>query len=169
MRVSQVHILSLKTKAKKRSFNSLARQGWSYTPECNTRAVFTPSSREFSAGKRAPEKKADLTASTSFMSPKNADVNTISTLLPPSPPRLVSDIRRGPRETGLQDLGTVWLGRAPRNQASLKSTCILLKGQETQCPILDTATRIGANYKNVFRRVHATPAEDSTLHTHLKH
>ena len=90
-------------------------------------------------------------------------------VLPPSPPRLVSDIRRGPRETGLQDLGTVWLGRAPRNQASLKSTCILLKGQETQCPILDTATRIGANDKNVFRRVQATPAEDSTLHTHLKH
>ena len=51
-------ILSLKTKAKKSSFNSLARQGWSYTPGSNTGAVFTPSSRESSAGKRAPEKKS---------------------------------------------------------------------------------------------------------------
>lgn len=66
MRVSQVRILSLKTKAKKRSFNSLARQGWSYTPGYNTGAVFTLSSRESSAGKRAPEKKAGLNASASL-------------------------------------------------------------------------------------------------------
>ena len=33
---------------------------------CNTGTVFTPSSREFSAGKRAPKKKADLNASTSL-------------------------------------------------------------------------------------------------------
>lgn len=30
---------------------------------CNTQAVFAPSSREFSAGKRAPEKKTDPNAS----------------------------------------------------------------------------------------------------------
>ena len=40
------------------------------------------------------------------LSPNNADVNTI----PHWPPRLVSDIRRGPGEMGLQDLGMVWLG-----------------------------------------------------------
>lgn len=96
------------------------------------------------------------------MSPNNADVNMIST----SATRPVSDIRREPREMGLQDLEMVWLGR---NQASLKTTCILLKGPETQCPIPDTAMRRGANYKDFFHRVQATPAENSTLHTHFEH
>lgn len=36
------------------------------SPGCNTGAVFAPSSREFSAGKRAPEKKTDLNASASL-------------------------------------------------------------------------------------------------------
>ena len=60
-------------------------------------------------------------------------------------------------------------GRAPRTQASLRTTCILLKGQETQCPIPDTAMRRGANYKDFFHRVQATPAENSTLHMYFKH
>lgn len=99
------------------------------------------------------------------MFPNNADVNMIST--PATRP--VSDIRREPTEMGLQDLEMVWLGRAPRNQASLRTTCILLKGQETQCPIPDTAMTRGANYKDFFHRVQATPAENSTLHTHFEH